>query len=78
MGVYKPVASGCELIDGKLVSDDAVTLWNGAGRPGELEQVCPQRFAAPLALHLAAQAEGEEVSAEQLRRGLDYWHAATC
>ena len=47
VGVYKPVASGCELIDGKLVSDDAVTLWNGAGRPGELEQVCPQRFAAP-------------------------------
>ncbi len=73
VGVYKPVASGCELVDGKLVSEDAVALWNGAGRPGELDYVCPQRFAAPLAPHLAARAEGLEVSAELLRSGLDYW-----
>ena len=38
----------------KLVSDDAVALWEAAGRPGELDRVCPQRFAAPLAPHLAA------------------------
>jgi dethiobiotin synthetase len=73
VGVYKPVASGCPLVGGELVSEDAVSLWNGAGRPGELAHVCPQRFAAPLAPHLAAQAEGAKVSAELLRRGLDYW-----
>ena len=48
VGVYKPVASGCELQTGELVSPDAVTLWEAAGKPGTLQQVCPQRFAAPL------------------------------
>ena len=42
VGVYKPVASGCEMRGGKLVSPDAVALWEAAGRPGTLEQVCPQ------------------------------------
>jgi dethiobiotin synthetase len=75
VGVYKPVASGCELTDGSLVSDDAVTLWQAAGRLGTLEQVCPQRFRAPLAPHLAAQAEGRSVDAALLRSGLDVWLA---
>lgn len=74
VGVYKPVASGCRTeADGSLVSDDAVALWEAAGRPGELHHVCPQRFAAPLAPHLAAQAEGKAVDAELLRTGLKYW-----
>ena len=73
VGVYKPVASGCELCGGKLVSPDAVALWQAAGQPGMLEQVCPQLFAAPLAPHLAARAEGRQVDASQLRRGIDYW-----
>ena len=73
VGVYKPVASGCRREGDRLVSEDALSLWQAAGRPGELEQVCPQRFAAPLAPHLAARAEGARVDPEQLRRGLDYW-----
>jgi dethiobiotin synthetase len=73
VGVYKPVASGCRALGDELISDDAVELWNAAGRPGELARVCPQRFAAPLAPHLAARATGQEISAEELRAGLDYW-----
>jgi dethiobiotin synthetase len=73
VGVYKPVASGCELRDGELVSGDAVALWEAAGRPGTLEQVCPQRFAAPLAPHLAARAEGRRVDEGLLRAGVDHW-----
>lgn len=69
VGVYKPAASGCS----NGVSDDAVALWNAAGRPGELEAVCPQRFAAPLAPHLAAHAEGKQVDRELLRSGVQYW-----
>jgi len=75
VGVYKPAASGCRYEDGTVVSDDALALWNAAGRPGDLDRVCPQRFAAPLAPHLAAQAEGRQLDAELLRRGLDYWQA---
>jgi dethiobiotin synthetase len=74
VGVYKPAASGCRRRGGVLVSDDAVALWEAAGRPGDLEHVCPQRFEAPLAPHLAAAAEGRQLDAGLLRRGLEYWH----
>ncbi len=74
VGVYKPAASGCERDTlGELVSSDAVLLWEAAGRPGELAAVCPQRFAAPLAPHLAAKAEGKKLDADLLRLGLQYW-----
>jgi dethiobiotin synthetase len=73
VGVYKPVASGCELRDGKLQSPDAVALWEAAGRPGTHDRVCPQTFAAPLAPHLAARAEGRRVDEVLLRTGLEFW-----
>jgi len=74
VGVYKPVASGCEDIQGNIVSGDAVALWEAAGRPGSLEQVCPQRFMAPLAPHLAARAEGQTVDPTLLLTGIEAWH----
>jgi dethiobiotin synthetase len=67
VGVYKPVSSGGD--------DDALALWEAAGQPGGLERVCPQRFAAPLAPHLAARAEWREVDSDLLREGLKYWQA---
>jgi dethiobiotin synthetase len=77
VGVYKPVASGCEAREGRLVSPDAVALWEAAGRPGTLEQVCPQMFAAPLAPHLAARAEGRRVDARLLRDGISFWRQSS-
>jgi len=73
VGVYKPAASGCERVGRKLVSDDAVQLWEASGRPGELSRVCPQLFAAPLAPHLAAKSEGKVLDEKLLRDGVDYW-----
>jgi dethiobiotin synthetase len=73
VGVYKPVASDCETFDGALASPDAIALWEAAGRPGTLEQACPQRFAAPLAPHLAARAEGRRVDPKLLRDGIAFW-----
>jgi dethiobiotin synthetase len=73
VGVYKPAASGCRREGDRLVSDDALRLWEAAGCPGTLDEVCPQRFAAPLAPHLAAWAEGRRLDPQQLRRGLDSW-----
>ncbi len=73
VGVYKPAASDCPLENGVHLSGDAQQLWEAAGQPGLLKQVCPQRFVAPLAPHLAAQAEGRQVDAELLRTGLSYW-----
>ncbi len=73
VGVYKPAASGCRRQGDALVSDDALALWHAAGSPGTLAEVCPQLFAAPLAAHLAAQAEGKQIDARRLRTGLDVW-----
>jgi dethiobiotin synthetase len=73
VGVYKPVASGCRVEGDDLIADDAVALWEAAGRPGGLERVCPQRFRAPLAPPRAAAVEGKRVDAALLRSGLDYW-----
>lgn len=73
VGVYKPAASGCELRGGQLFSSDAEALWIAAGRPGTLEAVCPQMFAAPMAPHLAARAEGRRVDAKLLREALEFW-----
>ena len=73
VGVYKPAASGCRQVDNNLLSDDALALWESAGRPGTLDAVCPQRFLTPLTPHLAARAEGRELDATLLRRGLDFW-----
>ncbi len=75
VGAYKPAASGCRCEDGNLVSDDALALWNAAGRPGELDRVCPQRFLAPLAPHLAAHEEGKRLDPRLLREGLEWWRS---
>lgn len=73
VGVYKPVASGCRRVEGELVADDAVALWEAAGRPGRLEDVCPQRFELPVAPPRAAAAEGRRVDPEQWHAGLEVW-----
>jgi dethiobiotin synthetase len=73
VGVYKPAASGCRRVGRHLVSDDAVALWDAAGRPGNLKAVCPQRFAAPLAPHLAAKEERKQIDSRLLRQGIDFW-----
>jgi dethiobiotin synthetase len=73
VGVYKPAASGCEIRNGQLVSSDALALWEAAGQPNTLAKVCPQRFAAPLAPHLAARSEGRRVDSQLLREGIQFW-----
>ncbi len=72
VGVYKPVASDCP--GGR--SADAEALWEAAGRPLTPEAVCPLRFAAPVAPHLAARAEGQRIDAEQLIAGAQVWRDA--
>jgi len=69
VGVYKPAASGVQA----GVTGDAERLWEAAGRPLDIDAVCPQRFAAPLAPHLAARAEGRQLNEQQLSDGVQAW-----
>lgn len=73
VGVYKPVASGCRRDGDQIISDDALQLWEAAGRPPTPESVCPQRFLAPLAPHRAAEMEGRTVDCQLLRSGIERW-----
>jgi dethiobiotin synthetase len=72
VGVYKPAASGCAADPGRT-GDDDYRLWEAAGRRGELSRVCPQRFTAPLAPHLAARQEGKAIDSHLLADGIAYW-----
>ena len=69
VGVYKPVASGV-VFDG---SSDIERLWEAAGRPLTLSEVCPQAFAAAIAPVQAAAVEGKRVDEQLLRDGIQPW-----
>jgi len=77
IGVYKPVASGCRRQGDEWIADDARTLWQAAGCPGTEQQVCPQKFAAPLAPPQAARQEGRSVDPVLLREGARCWEASS-
>lgn len=74
VGVYKPVASGLAAVDEP--GGDPAVLWEAAGRPGVIGDVCPQSFAAAIAPPRAAAAEGRLVDESLLRSGLAAWAAA--
>ncbi|MGI9178661.1 MAG: dethiobiotin synthase [Pirellulales bacterium] len=71
VGVYKPVASGFP--SAAAEGSDAWRLWDAAGRPLTPDSVCPQAFAAAVAPHRSAAAEGSLVDERLLRTGLDAW-----
>lgn len=73
VGVYKPAASGCIRFGRAIIAEDAIALWEASGRAGTLDAVCPQRFIASLAPHLAARAEKKRLDPKLLRSGLKYW-----
>lgn len=62
-GVMKPFASGCEMVDGALVSEDAVFLKTATGVDDPLELINPVRLEEPLAPLVAARRAGVDTSA---------------
>ncbi len=59
-GVMKPFASGCDLINGQLVSEDARFLRDVTGVQDELDLINPLRLQEPLAPLMAARRGGIE------------------
>ena len=56
----KPVASGCQEVDGQLISDDALKLANGDRKLAQL--ICPWRLHQPVSPHIAARIDSIEIS----------------
>ena len=71
VGVYKPVASGCQRLHSDLVSDDAVALWKPPAGLASWSVFALNGL--PPRASQAAKAEGRIVDAQLLRSGLDYW-----
>ena len=64
--VLKPAESGCGRKEGKLHPADAWALREAAGDPRPLDEVCPYRYALPLAPAHAAEQEGRPPDADRL------------
>lgn len=72
-GVMKPFASGCDLINGELVSEDALLLRQATGVPDELDLINPIRLQEPLAPLVAARRERKDTAHffEQAKHALE-------
>ena len=54
VGAMKPWASGCAVVDGELVSNDAIFLRDTLKLADDMNLICPIRYAEPLAPLVAA------------------------
>ena len=72
----KPVESGWPTDQSALPNTDAYQLAAACGQRAKLDQICPNRFQAPLSPPRAAQLEGHELSinalAQQCRNGTQH------
>ena len=60
----KPVASGCNVEHGRLVSPDVLRLQQALN--DHTTELCPWRFSAPISPHLAAALENEVLSIDAI------------
>ncbi|MBI1348085.1 dethiobiotin synthase [bacterium] len=74
VGLYKPACSGAEMNPaGQPVWDDVERLHAALDGRFDRQQICPQRFEAPLAPPMAATREGRTVDLAQIDAGLTAW-----
>ncbi|WP_417614944.1 dethiobiotin synthase [Oceanisphaera sp.] len=67
---YKPVASGCELIDGELKNSDALTLQANSSIVLPYAMHNPYAFAPAIAPHIAAAQANEPINMAHIGEGL--------
>jgi dethiobiotin synthetase len=76
VGAYKPAVSGAvrDALS-RPFWEDVEALAAAVGEPVSGDWICPQRFLAPLAPHLAARAEGASIDESLLVAGASVWAA---
>ena len=73
-GAYKPACSGVEWdAHQQPFWSDLQRLQAAIQHTGSLDELCPQRFHAPLAPPMAARLEGRQVDVERIDAGLQSW-----
>lgn len=77
VGVFKPACSGAMIAtDGRPHWDDIDRLKKAFGRDIPDDQICPQRFLAPLAPPVAARNEKRSVDMAAIERGFNAWRTS--
>ncbi|MTJ01200.1 dethiobiotin synthase [Idiomarina piscisalsi] len=71
VAVMKPVASGCEMLDGQLKNSDALALMKVANIKQPYEQVNPYTFEPAIAPHIAAAEKDVEININKLQKTVD-------
>lgn len=66
IGVLKPAETGCAMRDGTLYPEDAARLAAFARVSLPLEQICPYRFAPPVAPSVAAELAGVAIEPQRI------------
>lgn len=64
----KPVAAGCDLVDGQWVNEDVALLTQASNVPAPMHLVNPYCFKDPIAPHIAAEKEGIEIQLDLIQR----------
>ncbi len=67
----KPVAAGCELVDGKLLSADVAMLMKASNVAAPHEQLCSYAFAGAYAPHIGAKEVNCEIKASVIKGAFD-------
>jgi len=68
----KPIAAGCELVDGKLVNMDGLILQQTMNQKLDYQQVNPIALKLPIAPHIAAEEEGIALSVKAIQNKCDF------
>jgi dethiobiotin synthetase len=63
----KPVAAGCDLVNGELISEDVIRLIAASNVTAPLVQINPYAFVPAIAPHIAAQQAGVEIELTKIQ-----------
>lgn len=76
VSAVKPVAAGCELVDGQWVNEDALMLQRAMQQDMDYEKVNPVALRPAIAPHIAAQLADVELNVKGLQKAcdLDQYH----
>lgn len=66
VATFKPVAAGCELVDGQLINEDAKLLSDYANAKQSISEINPIAFAEPIAPHIAAKKQQQTITVAEI------------
>lgn len=68
---YKPIAAGCEMLNGQLSNEDARILQEASSVNLGYDAINPIAFEMPIAPHIAAQLENKPIDLQLITQGLN-------